>query len=100
MSTVVWNPDTGLMCIFFQTDVNDAVDAAFMKEQEINNPNIKGRRLQQISDSPIDISLQTETGIEPLLAPTEHRRLSVEQRGVDSRFSINFFYFVNVCIYR
>ena len=61
----------------FQTDVNDAVDAAFIRQQEINNNDPKARRLQETFDNSIDMPSERSHGA----------------------FAINFFYqaAVRVC---
>ena len=81
-----------------QTDVNDAVSAAFVREKEINPPATR-RRLQQTSDSSIDMALLPEAESNPIFSPPERRGLEEKQtERSKSSFSINFFYFVIVRI--
>ena len=80
-----------------QTDVNDAVSAAFVREKEINAPATK-RRLLQTSDSSIDMALLPEAESNPIFSPPERRGLTEQTERSESKFSINFFYFVVVRI--
>ena len=82
-----------------QTDVNDAVSAAFVREKEINPVATKAnRQLQQTSDSSIDMALLPVAESNPIFSPPERRRLTEETERSESKFSINFFYFVLVRI--
>ena len=80
-----------------QTDVNDAVSAAFVREKEINPPATR-RRLQQTSDSSIDMALLPDAESNPIFSPPERRGLEEQTERSKSSFSINFFYFVIVRI--
>ena len=82
-----------------QTDVNDAVSAAFVREKEINPVATKAkRRLQQTSDSSMDMALLPEAESNSMFSPPERRGLAEQTERSESRFSINFFYFVLVRI--